>query len=440
MASTVSDAIRPRTVEKPTKVRYWVIFFAVTLAVFSYIDRVALSLSNKQIASDLHLSDVQMGWVFFAFGAAYALFEVPSGFLGDKLGPRRVLMRIVIWWSFFTAATGAAFNFLSLFITQLLFGAGEAGCFPNITRAFSNWLPQSERVRSQGIIWLSARWGGAFTPLLVAFLFHYMTWRQAFPTFGLLGVAWSIAFYYWFRDNPRDKKGVNQAELDLLRFNIPAGSHKNVPWAKFARSKTVWLLCGQYAALSFPWYFWITWAPRFIDERFHLNMTSSVWLKVLPLFLGGLGCIFSGLISKPLTRLTGNIALTRKLLACVGFAGASACLVMGSFLHEPYIAVCVLAFSSFCNDLVMPTAWGTVMDVAGGYSGTLSGTMNMMGNGAGALFGPTTGWLLSETGHNWNAVLFMGAAVYMTGFLMWLVIDPVTPIDRSEHHAVLSAA
>ena len=94
-----------------------------------------------------------------------------------------------------------------------------------------------------------------------------------------------------------------------------------------------------------------------------------------------------------------------------------------------------MAFSSFCNDLVMPTAWGTVMDVAGGYSGTLSGTMNMMGNLGGALYGPAAGLVLTLSHHDWNDVLLMGAAVYLTGFFMWLAIDPVTPIDHGEIHA-----
>ena len=419
-----------RGTERPTRVRYWVIFFAVALSVITYIDRVALSLSRKQVATDLHLTDEQMGLVFGAFALAYALFEVPSGWMGDKWGPRRVLMRIVLWWSAFTAATGMTFNFISLYVTQLLFGAGEAGCFPNITRAFSNWLPRSERVRSQGIIWLSARWGGAFTPILVAFLFQFLTWRQAFATFGILGVAWAIGFYIWFRDNPRDKAGVNQAELDLLKDNVTATSHGSVPWGKFATSKTVWLLCGQYFALSFPWYFLITWAPTFIDERFHVNVTSSTMLKVLPLFMGGVGCFFSGMIAGPVTKLTGNMNLTRKLMACIGFAGACLSLVLAAMLHEPFLAVSAVAFSSFCNDLVMPMAWGTVMDVSGAYSGTLSGTMNMMGNLGGALYGPVAGAVLAQTHHNWNAVLLMGAAVYTTGVFMWLGIDPATPIDQ----------
>ena len=131
---------------------------------------------------------------------------------------------IVIWWSAFTAATGLTWNFVSLYVTQLLFGAGEAGCFPNITRAFSNWLPRSERVRAQGIIWLSARWGGAFTPILVAFLFQFLTWRQAFAAFGLLGVGHGRSgFYVWFRDNPRENSrcepgGTGSAEVQRSRF------------------------------------------------------------------------------------------------------------------------------------------------------------------------------------------------------------------------------
>ncbi len=426
----VPEAIRSE--QKPTRVRYGVIAFAVAVSIITYIDRVALSLSRGRVAADLHLTDREMGAVFTAFGFAYALFEIPSGFLGDRLGPRKVLMRIVIWWSAFTAITGMAWSWLSLFITQILFGAGEAGCFPNITRAFSNWLPQSERVRSQGIIWLSARWGGAFTPLLIAILFQYLNWRQAFYAFAGLGVIWAAAFYVWFRDNPRDKKGVNQAELDLLKYNTPPHAHGKVPVRKFVTSKTVWLLCGQYFALSFPWYFLITWAPTFIDERFHMDVTNSTVLKMLPLLFGGIGCLVSGLIAAPLARMTGSVKTARKMLACGGFAGATVFVLLAILLRDPYPAVFALAFSSFSNDLVMPTAWGTVMDVAGNYSGTLSGTMNMVGNIGGGLYGITVGTLLSMTHHNWSDVLLMNAAVYFTGIFMWMAIDPVTPIDRGE--------
>ena len=129
---------------RPTRVRYWVIVFAVALAVITYIDRVSLSVAEKSIRGDLGLTHEQMGIIFSCFGFAYALFEIPGGYLGDAIGPRKVLMRIVLWWSFFTAATGRAFSFASLAVTQFLFGAGEAGCFPNLTKTFTTWLPKTK--------------------------------------------------------------------------------------------------------------------------------------------------------------------------------------------------------------------------------------------------------------------------------------------------------
>src|SRR2546426_7731312 len=261
MATQTQEPVR--TGERPTQVRYWVIVFAVTLAIITYIDRVCISQAAPAITRDLGLSTVQMGYAFSGFGWAYALFEIPGGFLGDWMGPRKVLMRIVLWWSFFTAATGWAWNFVSLAVTRALFGAGEAGCFPNLTKAFSTWLPQNERVRAQGIMWMFARWGGAFTPPLVILVFSYVSWRGAFMLFGGLGVIWAIFFYIWFRDNPKDHKSVNAGELELLAENakLAEGGHGNVPWGKLTKSRTVWLLWAQYFFLSYPWYFYITWLP-----------------------------------------------------------------------------------------------------------------------------------------------------------------------------------
>jgi MFS family permease len=155
--------------------------------------------------------------VFSAFALSYALFEVPSGWLGDLMGPRRVLVRVVLWWSAFTALTGAAWSFTSMWIVRFLFGAGEAGCFPNLTKAFSAWLPLHERSMAQGLMWSFARWGGAFTPLLVLFTYRYINWRWAFVVFGLLGVVWAFFFGRWFRDRPADHPSVNAAERELLR-------------------------------------------------------------------------------------------------------------------------------------------------------------------------------------------------------------------------------
>jgi sugar phosphate permease len=416
--------------ERPTHVRYWVIVFAVTLAVITYIDRVAMSFAAPLVSRDLGLSKEQMGAAFSAFVAAYALFEVPSGFMGDWMGPRKVLIRIVIWWSSFTAFTGATWNFASLFCTQALFGAGEAGCFPNLTKAFTTWLPRYERVRAQGIMWLAARWGGAFTPPLVFLIFKVMSWRQAFVAFGMLGVVWALFFYRWFRDDPRDNPSINHAEQELLAENRGlASTHGHVPWAKFARSRTVWFLCAQYFCLSYGWYFYITWLPTYLQESRGVTIGKSALLSVLPLFLGGLGSLTCGFLSGPVTRLTNSVARTRKLMACLGFTGASALLILSIHLASPVAAMVAMGFASFCNDLVMPGSWGSCMDVGGRYAGTLSGTMNMLGNLGGAVSPTAISLILRWTHNSWDATFYVSAAVYFCGSFFWLAMDPVTPIE-----------
>ena len=119
---------------KPTHARYWVVVLALALAMIMYIQRVAISQAIVPIAVDLHLSKEQTGLVLGAFGLSYALFEIPMGLLGDKLGVRWVLSQLVLIWSAFTALTGAAWNLWSMWAVRFLFGAGEAGCFPNLTR------------------------------------------------------------------------------------------------------------------------------------------------------------------------------------------------------------------------------------------------------------------------------------------------------------------
>lgn len=434
--------------QRPTRVRYWVIVFAVTLAIITYIDRVCISQAAPAMRADLGLTPAQMGWAFSVFFWAYALFEIPSGWLGDRRGARKVLMRVVIWWSFFTAATGWVFNWASLLVTRGMFGAGEAGCFPNLTKAFSTWLPQRERVSAQGILWLSARWGGAFTPLLVVYILQHVSWRRTFEIFGLIGIVWAILFFIWYRDNPRDRKSVNAAELALLpsQADVTLGQGK-VPWGKFVSSTTIWLLWAQYFCLNFGAVFYITWLPTYLQEARGFELARHPWvaqvpwlagnpvyvkalLAGLPLFFGGLGSLFCGYISGPIARWLGSVTATRRLLGCTGFAGAAACLALSAVIPDPIVAMLVMGLASFCNDLVMPTSWGACMDIGGKLTGTLSGSMNMMGNFGGALASIVIGYILFWSHHNWNLALFTAAGVYFLGTFCWLAIDPITPLEQ----------
>jgi MFS family permease len=436
MATQAPSRSTPDT--QPSRVRYGVVGFAVVLAIITYFDRVALSKASGKISADLHLTTQQMGLVFAAFAAAYSLFEIPSGYLGDRMGPRRVLMRIVLWWSAFTALMGATFNFISIFVTYLFFGAGEAGCFPNITKAFTAWLPREERVRAQGIIWLAARWGGAFTPFIVYELLRFISWRKVFFLFGGIGIFWAVFFFRWYRDNPRDNPKLNQAERELLRGNQGlAGSHGDVPWILFLTSPDVLMLCFQYFFMSFSWYFYITWLPRFLDDL-KLTPWLSATLNILPLFLGGIGAVTSGFMAAMLTRWFGSVRKARRVLSSTSFFCAAALLVVSTSIQEPWLKMITIGMASFCNDVVMPPAWGACMDVGGKFAGTLSGAMNMTGNFGGVVFPTVTAFVLVHFHNNWNLVFYICAVSYVIAALLWTQLDPVTPVERPEPEAHLA--
>jgi MFS family permease len=417
---------------RPTRARYKTVAFAITLAIIMYIDRVCISLTAPLMRRDLGLTPIEMGWVFSIFGWAYAFFEIPGGWLGDRIGPRRVLMRIVLWWSFFTAATGWAWNLGSLLLTRGLFGMGEAGCFPNLTRVFTTWLPAKDRERAQAALWLSARWAGALTPLLVAYVLEFVTWRRAFEIFGALGVVWSVVFYRWYRDDPRTHPSVNAAELALLPpAHETAVASGQTPWGLIFSSRSVWLLSLQYACLSYGWWFYVTWLPTYLRDVRGTGVKMGALLAGLPLLLGGVGCLISAALIPRVARATGSVALARRIVAVTGFMGASASIFIFTSVGNPITAMIVLGFAGLFNDFVMPAAWAGCMDVGGRYAGTVSGTMNTMGSVAGALSPLVIGYLLAWTNQNWTLTFYVSASVYSLGAVCWLFLDAHTPLEKS---------
>jgi MFS transporter, ACS family, glucarate transporter len=423
----------------PSHARYKAVAFTIALAIITYLDRICIAQAAPYIARDLTLSPKQMGWVFAAFGIPYALFEVPTGWLGDRYGPRSILIKVVLFWSFFTAATGLAWNLMSLLICRALFGAGESGCFPNITKIFTIWLPTSERSPAQGILWFCARWGGAFTPLLVASVLAFIDWRWVFVLFGMIGVFWAVAFWRWFRDDPAEHPSVNAGELAMLdgaRVNAP--SRSKVPWGRMLSSGTVWLLWLQFFCMSYGWYFYITWLPTYLRDARGVALGASALLAGFPLFLGGFGCLAGGWISRWLAVRWSDVRRGRKVVACAGLFSAAALLILATKLDNPVSAMAAIGFAGFSNDLAMAPDWTACMDIGGRWSGSLSGSMNMVGNLGGAVGPAAVGYILDSsksqsgvpTPEAWTMAFLVAAAVYVVGAIAWMFIDPVTPLEE----------
>jgi len=459
MASTSSPII-----ERPSRVRYGVLGFAGSLAMITYLDRVCFGTVAPFIQTEFGLTDLQKGFLFGAFALAYAAFEVPSGWLGDVYGPRRTLIRIVVWWSVFTALTGLIFpvpgwpalGFLAMLSVRFLFGMGEAGCFPNISRAFHNWFPFNERGLAQGAVWMAGRFAGGITPFVVLALFLETPgaggdpptthWRHTFWIFGSIGMFWCILFWWWFRDRPEQKAGVNQAEIDLIHEGeTPEAAHFRVPWKQLLTNGNLWILCMMYFCAAYGWYFNITYLPGYLEKTFDIHRgekwSAEFWrfsfLAGAPLLFGSVACLFGGILTDFFIRKTGNRKWGRRLFGVIGHSTCALCYFLSMLADNPWFFVLAIAMAAFCNDLTMGAAWASCLDIGKRYSGIVSGCMNTVGNLGGTAAGILTGGILvltkpdnplayNASGWTINFTIFGG--VYLVATILWLRFDSTKPV------------
>jgi MFS family permease len=467
-----------------SRVRYGVLGFVCVLSMVTYLDRVCFGHVSPFLQSEFDLSNVQLGMLFTAFTLAYAAFEVPSGWLGDIFGPRRTLIRIVLWWSAFTALTGAIFPIPSwpalafglLLLVRFLFGMGEAGAYPNIARATHNWFPFTERGRAQGAVWMAGRFGGGITPLIVLALVwrtavpaaqpaaviaagttpgngpvvaaaaalgglpppQAVHWRHMFWLFGALGVAWCVFFWAWFRDRPEQHGGVNKEELLHIREGrTDAGpSHAGVPWGRMLTSVNLWLLCVMYFCGAYGWYFNITWLPKYLRAQYGMaEQTHGFWTMSLlsgaPLLAGSVACLVGGLLTDALIRRTGDRKWGRRLPGVVGHGVCALCYFLSMAAGSAETFVLAVALAAFWNDLTMGSAWASCLDIGRQYSGIVSGCMNTIGNLGGAAAGIMTGLILDHPPLGWDgwAVNFtLFGLVYLVAVVCWLFFDATRPV------------
>jgi MFS family permease len=457
--------------ERPTRVRYGVLGFVCSLSMITYLDRVCMSNANPFIQNELGLnSEADLMWFFWAFSISYALFEVPTGWLGDVFGPRRTIIRIVLWWSTFTVLTGLVgisigplmMGFVGLLLVRFLFGMGEAGAYPNLTRALHNWFPFGQRALAQGVMWMSGRLMGGLTPLVWWLIVEQMDlgWRGAFYLFGGLGVLWCLAFASWFRNRPEEKPEVNAAERALIRGerqDIEA-AHAGVPWRKLLTNANLWALCLMYFCGAYGWYFNITLLPTFLETQHGVSPKS--WVGAIykggPLWMGATTCLLGGYLSDRFIRSTGNRKWGRRLFGIVGH-GLCACCYLGClWAPNAFTFFLTISLAAFWNDLTMGAAWAVCQDIGKRHAAIVAGCMNTIGNLGGAATILVTGYILQfklasyaaakgvavDTlnavekaegllpGYQINFAIY--AAIYVVAMLLWLRIDSTKPVIPEE--------
>jgi MFS transporter, ACS family, glucarate transporter len=410
------------------KYRHKVLFVLFILSIITFLDRVCMNVVSKYVKTDLKLDNEQYGYILGAFSLAYALFEMPTGILGDKIGARRVLTRVVVWWSAFTALTGTAFNFISLLVIRFLFGAGEAGAYPNASVVISRWFPVVETGRAQSAIWAAARLGGSLTPLVVIPLVHNVGWRWAFGVLGVVGIVWAVFWRTWYRDNPSEMPHISLEEVAEIetRRQIKQAQHP-ISWQVIIKNRNIWLLMLMCHLFFYAAYFFTNWSNTYFQEGRHMTEEQAKNFVSLSYFLGAIGCITGGFLSDFLVKRYGlrfgrrSVAMSGLFLSGIFFLLAG--LTKDDTLAGYYLAICVLL-----KDLALPVSFATCIDIGKRNAGAVTGSMNFAGQMGGFFITIIFGTIVQRTG-NFNTPLFLMAGCLFVAALLWFWIDPTEGVE-----------
>ncbi|MGI8989609.1 MAG: MFS transporter [Bryobacteraceae bacterium] len=393
--------------------RNGVLILLIALAIVTFLDRISISVAGPRIQRDLGITPERWGWILGAFVLAYGIFEIPTGALGDRSGHKKVLTRIVLWWSAFTCLTGLATGFNVLLATRFLFGAGEAGAYPNMAGVIARRFSATERARTQGFIWAASRFGGALSPLIVVPLQSAIGWRAAFAILGAAGLLWVLCWNLLYRDAP-----------DVARHVAPdvaRAARLSVPWGELARSSQLRLILAMYFCQAFGSWFYFGWFPVYLVKGAGFTEAQMGIFSALPFLLGATGSLAGGFLSDLLALRLG-LKNGRRLMGCAALA-ASALLLLGMTLTRDKTAIVVLSSLGFgVADLMLPAAWAICLDIGGRHSGVVTGAMNTAGQLGGFLCAVLFGYVVKATG-NYSAPVWMVAGMVMAGAILFSRID-----------------
>ncbi|MDA2938413.1 MFS transporter [Acidobacteria bacterium AH-259-A15] len=434
---------------RPTHQRHFLVLLLFLHTLNTYMDRVCISAAKSGMQHDLEMSDQTIGYVFGIFAVGYALFQVPSGWMCDVFGPRKVLTMVVVLWSIFTALTGAVTSAVMLLLVRFLFGVGEAGAYPGATRALYRWVPVKERGIAQGVFHSGARIGAALSLFAMPLLIAWIGWRLTFVANGLVGIAWAAVWWFWFRDEPRQHHHTNDAERTYIEEGLSEdftptktdARDETVPFIQIATSANMLLAMFQYVASNITFFISITWLLPYMEDRWGASSYSA-----LPLLFGAVSLWVSGTLVTHLYQ-RGFPVASRRLPAMTGFALGAFGLLLCTQIETDSPLLFALAFgiAIFGVEMTISPSWSFCMDIGGDRSGAVSGSMNMLGNlgaAASAVLFPyfvahVTIPHIAETTGTANSFFAFAATMNVLAVVAWLFMNPCRRLTEKLSLAAL---
>ncbi|MDB5117506.1 MAG: transporter [Mucilaginibacter sp.] len=402
--------------------RFRVLVLLCSLTTLTYMDRICISIVGVRIKADLHLSNEQFGWVLAAFALAYALFEIPSGMLGDRIGPRKIFIRIVLWWSFFTALTGLVGGLISLLIIRFLFGMGESGTYPNSILTVSRWFPLNEMGKALSWVGIGSQIGAALAPLIIVPIAVAYGWRAPFFVIGAIGLVWVAVCYTWFRDFPAQVKNMPTAEKELITSSCRHKDQQHqVPWKLIFRNSTLWPLMLMYFCCQWANYFFIAWMPVYLQEGrgFSENAMKQI---TSTLFIVGIGGFLAGGAAGDWFLKHKGLKMGRRLTGMLGLGCCGFLLFIAALSHNNAIAVCCLIGANFSFSFGVMVSYAVCADIGRNNAGTVTGAMNFFGQ-MGAFFLAIIFGKIVQVTHRFDYPVYVVGTVLIIGCLLWLAIN-----------------
>ncbi len=428
---------------RPTVARWWVLAWLSTLALLLYVDRICIGQAEQSIRNELGLTKGQMSWVLNAFNLAYCLFEVPTGHWGDRFGSRGVITRVVIWWSVFTALTGATMGVYSLVVVRFLFGAGEAGAYPNVALVITKWFPLRDLGKARGTVTTVSLLGGAAAPIMAGYLIGWIGWRFTFAVFGAAGVVWAAAFYWWFRDSPAEHPRCNATEAELIAFGKAAphthATNESIPWRIVLTSANTWFLGAIMMTSATLFYTQFQWFPTYLKEARSESLKSAGWLTAAMMIGGAAGCLLGGMLVDALVKRAANRTWARRIVGAGSLFLAALSMLAVPHADSALGATLCNTSAGFFVQLSVPTWWTAVSEISGKHGAAMWGLMNSMGGLGVIVTTSLVGWFVGS-GEKlgkapidcWNPVFHGVGLLLVAGAVFWLLVDPTRSIVERE--------